>query len=837
MSLASASDQMSQSLSWSLDELDPDAREIARREARRAGMSVEDWLDMVMRDGEGRQSRQPAPAYDDDYDRVDPAPQRFTQSRLNRGEADMLLAKAAENDRRVREAEARTAHVLDSITKWMEKAESRIRASERSASDRYERTTSAVAEAIKTVGSRLDEVERRSGQERRAYPELRGAPDRRQQTQTRSAGNLSRANLADAVAAIRARQRDLDDEPMPQARPQAAQASSRGYSGDRSLAGDDEFRAMREELRSLSESFSQRRAPITAPTDEMRAELMRLRREIARGNGRSSAEINNTLSSLIARLDRQSNVGGDKITRTLERLEHDVAKLAAGRGQGGEAIERQIARLHQRLDQIAQKGDGRGFTDVSEEFVSITERLGANLGQRINALSDELAAMRKAQAETPAQPAFMDELRAAISALQQTDRQDYSGLIAQIDAVARRIDEAPRLTAEDLETRIEAMMSRFADAGAGKAADKEEIARRFDALSGKLDSLAERTPETIERRLDALQGLIETSTQQASPALERQIESLAARLENLAASNGLVQVLAKDGKPAYADLRPLEGSIRKIDERISAFEKTDPTPRIVELADRVQLLAERIDTAEAVDNGAGLAEISERMQTLTERIDQAKAPDISPLETMLREIQDQLQAASAKDSPAGAMQALEQQIIALSRRLDERPASAASADPAVDATLRELLSAVESLRSDSLSATERGVRTAMATGLDELKAAQGAIENRLHSRFGGIEEQMERIAARLSSLDIAAQQSLPPVSELLAAAASPTPRRPSARIEPPMAEPAPKAPQRDEPAFADEPVQALPRARHAAARDARRAGGRNIDAHRAAQAT
>ncbi|MGL4727610.1 MAG: hypothetical protein ACRCWO_02530 [Bosea sp. (in: a-proteobacteria)] len=805
----SASDQMSQSLSWSLDELEPDAREIARREARRAGMSVEDWLDMVMRDSADHGTRRASPAYDeydDRYDQprmADTAVSRFAPSRLDRDQADDLLAKAAANDRRVREAEARTAHMLDSITSWMEKAESRIRASERSASERHERTTSAVAEAIKTVGSRLNEVERRSTPERRAFPELREAPDRRQASQPRGSG-LSRANFADAVAAIKARQRDLDDEP----RHSNARMAQRPAPQARAVApavDEEEFRAMREELRTLSESFVERRAPTrsAAPSEDLRGELLRLRRDIARGGGRSNAEINGTLSGLIAKLDRQSNGGstggGDRMTRTLERLEQDVAKLAAGRGQGGEAIERQIARVHQRLDQMANGPDGRGLTQVNREIAGLTEKLGSSLSQSISALSDEISAMRKAQADAPSHQPQFAELRSAIEELRaRSGPADNSALLAHLNAIARSVEEAPRLSADELETRIERMMERVVTAR-GKT-DDHAVSERLDALSDKLEAVTQRTPESLERRLDALQAMIQDSAKNApnSPSLERQIEGLSARLENLAASNGLVQVLAKDGKPAYADLRPLEGTLRKIEERVSSFGSVDSSDKIDALSDRIMLLSERIEQPRETP----VADIS----PIAEMIKGIPATDLSPIAEMIKGIQERLDRAQDGDTSAAAMRGLEQQIMVLGRRIEERPA--ASSDPAVDSTLRDLLSAVETLRNDSVTATERGVRTAMATGLDEFKATQGAFENRLFSQFGSIQGQMERIAARLSSLDEPRSAPMPDVAEMLAAAVAPAPRQPApnqvrieaparlepaVRIEPPMRDEAPVA--------------------------------------------
>jgi localization factor PodJL len=838
---------MSQSLSWNLDELEPEARDIARREARRAGMSVEDWLDMVMRDNAGHGARRAQPSrddnddddgYDDRYE--DPraasaAASRFNASRLKRVQSEDLLAKAAANDRRMREAEARTAQMLDSITGWMEKAESRIRASELSASERLERTTSAAALATGTTGARLNEDERRAGSERRAFPELREAPDRRQGVPRRVNG-LSRANLADAVAQIKARQRDLDDEPQ---RTASVTHLSAVPSRSSVPAGEEaEFRAMREELRALTESFHEARAPRHAarPSSDLRGELLRNRRDIGRDTGRdagrggetSTADIHDTLLALIARLDSQGNAesanGSDRMSRTLDRLEQHVAKLESGRGNGANGIERQVARLHQRLDQIANGPDGRGQSPLNRQAASLPEAQGANLSQSaslsqsISTLSDEIAALRKAQAETQSSPPQFAELLSAIDEIRSNSSPaDNSSLLAHLSAIALRLEDSPRLTAAELETRIEPILDRVVAA----RGEDTGVSERIDALTSKLETFSHSPPESLERRIDALQEMIQQSTANApnSPSLERQIEGLAARLENLAASNGLVQVLAKDGKPAFADLRPLEGSLRKIEEQVSHFERADPSDKIDALADRIVQLSERIDQPR-----------------------ESNAANLLPMAEIIQGIQERLERAQDGDSSGAAMRALEQQLIVLSQRMEERPASAS--DSGVDVTLRELLSAVESLRNDSVTATERGVRIAVATGLDELKATQGALENRLFSQFNAIQGQMERIAARLSTPDGAQGASGTNVADMLAAAVAQTqtqaPQQPAQtqartqaqieapvraeqgmRIEPPMRAAAPQARQSDAVLELGEPeISASAPARAPAARGA-----------------
>lgn len=112
---------------------------------------------------------------------------------------DAFITQAALAERLTRDSNARTASALDSIAKWMERTESRLSQGERATVERQERATAVIADAIKAMGTRLSDIERRAEESgRRPSPPAAARPA------------LSRDGLAAAISDIRQRQRALD---------------------------------------------------------------------------------------------------------------------------------------------------------------------------------------------------------------------------------------------------------------------------------------------------------------------------------------------------------------------------------------------------------------------------------------------------------------------------------------------------------------------------------------------------------------------------------------------------------------------------------------------------
>jgi localization factor PodJL len=292
---------MANSLPWSVKGVDPRTRDAAKAAARRAGMTLGEWLDHKIRD---ESEEAPAPAAPEQLDitalserlarlsqsRTDTTPRQATPN-PSRDAIESLVGQAAALESMTREANTRTAGALDSITRWIEKTEDRLSSSERGSAERQERATNVIADAIKTMGERIAEIERRGLEA--------------QQPRTEQAPRLafSREGLAAAVTDIRTRQRFLDTDEAAAARPAVA---------------PERISALREDLREIGSRLSyegRRPAQPQRPAAPTRVDTSAIEAKIG------------LLAERLDRFDRR-----DRSDRLLHRLTRRGAE-GAGRSQ------------------------------------------------------------------------------------------------------------------------------------------------------------------------------------------------------------------------------------------------------------------------------------------------------------------------------------------------------------------------------------------------------------------------------------------------------------------------------------------------------------------------
>lgn len=281
---------MANSLPWSVKGVDPRTRDAAKAAARRAGMTLGEWLDHKIRDESEEDhflAAAPAPTAPEQLDiaalserlarlsqaRTDTAP-RQPAPNPSREAIDSLVGQAAALESLTREANARTAGALDSITRWIEKTEDRLSSSERGSAERQERATNVIADAIKTMGERIAEIERRGAEV--------------QQVRAEQVPRLafSREGLAAAVTDIRTRQRVLDTDEAVAQRPAAV--------------APERISALREDLREIGSriSYESRRpaqpqrpaAPVRVDTSAIEAKIGLLAERLDRLDRRDQFE-------------------------------------------------------------------------------------------------------------------------------------------------------------------------------------------------------------------------------------------------------------------------------------------------------------------------------------------------------------------------------------------------------------------------------------------------------------------------------------------------------------------------------------------------------------------
>lgn len=556
---------MATSLPWSVKGVDPRTRDAAKAAARRAGMTLGEWLDNKIREEAAETGPTAAP---DDAEQLDiaalserlarlsqgemqtaatPQPVAQTSRDVSRDQFDAFITQAAMAERLTRDSNARTAGALDSIAKWMERTESRLSQGERATAERQERATAVIADAIKAMGERINDIERKAGEANRK-PAIPPQPARTL---------LSRDGLAAAVSDIRSRQRVLDGEVAAPAFERPAERPS--------LAG------LRGDLRSLG---ARPAAPIPAfDLEEQRAVFRPLERAIGE------------LGSRLERLDGRDRL--DPVLKPLARIEAEIARLSDARSsEGYNRFELEVAHLAAKVDALAARGGDRSMiAPILREIAELREIVSASpssdgrrlddLSQQLSSLSADIGRLREDGRDLRSLSLAIEDVRETLLSDRSHERvADSAPLMAlsrQVESLAQKLDSLPAMKASVIDGQVNQLIARLDELNAMGRPASNELAARIEALVVKLENVADRPPSQLEERIEALQAQLETATRQGPGAIEKQIEALAGRVEQLAASSHLAQMVDDGGAPmARVDMRPVEDMLHSLAAKIDA---------------------------------------------------------------------------------------------------------------------------------------------------------------------------------------------------------------------------------------------------------------------------
>lgn len=531
---------MATSLPWSVKGVDPRTRDAAKAAARRAGMTLGEWLDSKIREEAGEPETVAHDAGEQDIAALSERLARLSQGGMQTAPApqpasarpdparermDAFITQAAMAERLTRDSNVRTASALDSIAQWMERTESRLSQGERSTIERQERATTVIADAIKAMGTRLSDIERRSEEANR-----RPAPPPPPQA-TRPVV-LSRDGLAAAVSDIRSRQRTLDGNTHAPAfeRPAAAPTLA----------------TLRDDLQQLSDRI----APVQpAPrAEEPRTAFKPLERAIGE------------LGARLDRLDGRERL--DPVLKPLARIEAEIGRLSETRSQESYSrFELEVAHLAAKVDAlVARGGDRQTIAPILNELAELREIVSASdnrrfddLSLQLNALTSDVGRLRDDTRDVRSLSLAIEDVRESLHADRSRERAGDSGpllaLSRQVESLAHKIDSLPSMKASVIDGQVDQLVARLGELDALGRPASNELAGRIESLVIKLEHLADRPPSRLEDR----------------------IETLTDRVEQLAASSTLAQMVDEGGAPlARVDMRPVEDLLRglaaKIDE-------------------------------------------------------------------------------------------------------------------------------------------------------------------------------------------------------------------------------------------------------------------------------
>ncbi|WP_372425222.1 SEL1-like repeat protein [Salinarimonas chemoclinalis] len=815
---------VSQSAPWGLDGLDPEVRDAAREAARRAGMSLDEWLSVAIADRATRayqeapvrrRAGQPARASDHGggYDELDGVASRL--GKITRGGAsaaapqarvqastrnlDQVIASlTAEQDRRARESAAKTAEALDSVARWIERAEDRMAETTKSVAERQDRTATVLGEALGLMTRRLDDIDRRVAEGHQ--PSMKAALDavakvekhlanlevrRREETSAARERDAARESAIDEK--IERALRGFEERIATISERIAETAAPERGRGRRGLSVRDELKEAVAEIRSRQQALEDPDGAAAAPPPALAARFAP-RAEAAPRDGRSHAEILEGLRADISKLagqldsvrprDEETAPAVEGVRQELAQLRETVSGLAT-RGEVGqlEDILRTLSRetaqamIQARLGNTGPDAAAMGATlsRLEGEVRRLSDEVQRNaphgLVQAVETISHKVDLIADAGLDPQTVQALAGEvadLRGLLGEIAEPSR--VGDLAEQVAELSRQVERIARGQVDPLE---------FAGMRAAVEDIREHLATpRPEADGAALGALGSRI-DTLGEKLEAATGLLSRAD---TGALARQIDGLAASAAKLEAGGAPAATVdlgplasqiealgarldALSTRPTQVDVSPVAQQIEMLEKRLGARQEALAPAALVA---RLDVMAEKLDALREAPRPEPSLDLDGLMRRL-DRIDERLAAPgederLRPLEAMLAGLAAKLEEPQREGSDG--LEALERQITQIAARL-ERERDPDPALAALERSMGDLMAQVAGLE-DGLrgsaptagkDASKDGAFADLARTIESLKASQAEADRRSRDTLSAVHGTLEALVGRLASLE------------------------------------------------------------------------------------
>ena len=501
---------MNSRVSWSVEGIDPSVRERAEAAARRAGMSLNDWLNSTIGDASPNfraaqeQPYQPLPSKDakdvaDIHQRLDSITRQIEQ----------ISRPAPRNDSPRNDAPRNEPGVAKQLNDAISRLDARL---------------SQISDpAPARQAQRQDSQRQTEAVERAAAQVYRPSPP------------LNPGTLDFAIAEITARQSELDNfspRPMP---PRAAPAIAPAMTPQAPAAPD--FSGLEKYLFKITSQIEALQRPdhIEPSIAAFRNELAEIRHAITEAMPRRAIEsIENEIRSLSRRIDdnRQNGSDGEAlagIERALNEIREALRSMTPAEQLAG--YDDAIRNLSAKLDMIVRSSDDPGTIRQLEDAISALRSIVSNV-----ASTDALARLSE----------------------------DVHTLSSKVDQFARSEGRGDSFAV--LEQRIAALTSTLESRERPVASDNSEhIEGALRALTDRLDHMQVGNDSAsafahLEQRVSYLLERLEVSSDHRSGNLGRVEEGLQDVLRHLETQHANFSALADNGRnfaaPAAMQMDP-----------------------------------------------------------------------------------------------------------------------------------------------------------------------------------------------------------------------------------------------------------------------------------------
>jgi localization factor PodJL len=560
-------------VSWSVEGVDPSVRERAEAAAKRAGMSLGDWISSQVGDA--------PPAFRPSQDPV-------------RGQQRVALADKDAHE--VAEIHQR----LNSITRQIEQI-----------SQPPVRSESGVAQQLNDAISRLDaRLSRISEPAAQPAPPI-PSPQRREDFVERAAAQVYRASpplnpgsLEFAIAEIAARQSELDTPATrlpPRSAPPIAPAMPYVPPAPPAPPGPD-FSSLERQLLKITSQIDALKRPdgIEESIAAFRVELAEIRQTITEAMPRRAIEsIENEIRSLSRRIDdsRQSGIDGNALAgveRALAEIREALRSLTPAEQLAG--FDDAIRNLGGKIDMIVRSSDDPGTLQQLGGAIAALRAVVSNvasnealaqLSDNVHTLSSKVDQLARSDGHGDSFAALEQRILALTSALENRERPVVADNPNQLEgallALSERLDRMPvgndgAAAFAHLEQRVSYLLERLEMASDPRAAGN--IGRIEDGLHDILRHL-----ERQQATFSALSETARPPVPQMDPVL---VDTIKRELTDMRFSQSETDRHTQDSLEAVHNtlghvvdrLAMIEGDLRTV--RAAPPPAPEPAPRIVQ---------------------------------------------------------------------------------------------------------------------------------------------------------------------------------------------------------------------------------------------------------------
>lgn len=573
-----------------LDDLGLEARELAKAAARRAGMSLEDWLAAALAAQDKRESLLSRAPRQEAADH----PSRMAAQPPGKDYEALMAAAAAESERLLRERQAklpetkdiqaqdqasRTAIALESMASWIEQAEERLNETARASADHQDRMASILAQALTSLKDRLDTVENK----------------------VTSESNAPRVELPvqEALQSL---------EPLSKA-----------------LVG------LRTDVSRLSERLEHPHQAWTPAVEGIRSEIERLQSSMGglatRGEITALSQALREVAKEVAKDLEQGHSSKDLLTlaASIAALYRQVQSLADETAEGvHRRIGGEIDLIKAKIDKVAETGVDRSVIDfLSSQIVDLRHDLAhraepqqiARLSEDVAALSGQIVDLRANQPGRGDFAALKSSLESVCSALNRTvAAQEASDVPEQLQSLSRRLDalasrpEPQPANLDPIAEQLALLTERMASLSDSRFDQADALSEMIERLSSQVQAVAEKeapSQEPLMQRFDRIEQELRQFGQQANtsnvesmlrsieeklaraPSLESAIDALEKRIMTLADrfAEAPGEPLHKALDEATAHLKNLHSEAASIAEKAAKAALKDIQPNLPDAGD------------------------------------------------------------------------------------------------------------------------------------------------------------------------------------------------------------------------------------------------------------